>query len=146
LAKLNKETHRFMVDFEIFTRSLSLEDLSKKIKIDASEGSRTMGQKNLNKRNPIAKETWFKLSSVLPENVKLDRHLDSIIKSVEKSRAFKKGILPKDSRFRICIADACDFHKWAYFELDISEKYVVWCGKHNVSLQVVVYPWAEKSN
>ena len=146
MAKLIKKTHTFMVSFEILTKSISLEDLSKKIKIHPSEGSRTIGQKNFNKRDPIQKNTWFKLSSVLPENAQLERHLDSIIKNVEKSRVFKKGVLPKDSQLTFCIADACDFHKWAYFQLDVPEKYIVWCGKHNVSLQVVVYPWAEKSN
>ena len=141
MKKLTKRSREYIISFDILTKSISLDDLSKKIGINSSSGSRNKGQKNeFGKRNWTEKNTWFRLFSVLPKTSKLERHLDSIIKRVEKSNVFRKGTLPKDNRLSICIAENYDFNERAYYQIDIPEKYVVWCGKHRVSLEVVAYP------
>jgi len=116
LKKLKKNPRKHLISFEIRTKSISLDVLSKKIGINPSSGSRNKGQKNKSgKKNRIEKYTRFRLFSNLPKTKDLGKHLDLIIRQVEKSKTFKKGILPRDKHLSVCIADIFDFNKQAYY-------------------------------
>ncbi len=141
MKKSARKDHEYIISFEIFTKFISLDALSKRIGIDASSGSRNRGQKiQLGKKKLIEKYTWFRLFSTRPKTANLETHLDSIINLVEKSKVFKKGKLPKDSHLSICIAEIYNFNKYAYYQIDIPKKCIAWCGKHSVALKVVAYP------
>lgn len=130
-----------MVSFEVRTKLLSLDALSLKIGMNGSAGSRSKGQKmKFGKKSWVEKYTWFRLFSTLPKTANLEKHLESVIKRIGKSKVFKKGILPKDSHLSICIAEVYDVRERAYFQIDIPEKLISWCGKQNVSIEVVAYP------
>ena len=130
-----KKIKSFSVSFEIKTKILPLDKLVSSIGLKSSSGSRNRGQIQQGRKSKI---TWFRLFSDLPKNSKLERHIDSVIKRVERGKVFKKGCLPKDNSLSLCIAEFYDSER-AYCSLVIPQKYVAWCGKHGVEIEVVAY-------
>ena len=107
MKKNKKWKFYYRVSFEIVSHKDGLSVVSKRIGLKPSKGSCDIGDKRLGKKPGWKKVgySYWRFFPALPKSASLKRHLDYLISTMEKSKAFKKGVLKKEYRVKVCIAD-----------------------------------------
>lgn len=125
------------VSFEIISYKDRLEEISKRIGCDPGIGSCDIGGSKGGKKTKYA---WWRSFTRLPKKTSLNQHLDYLVLNMERTKAFKKGVMKKEYKVIVSIAKYFNTEKIGAPGFYISKKYLNWFSKRNASLELISYP------